>query len=168
MTVFQKFLLVSIAALVLLAACNSELDELPTPTPVDAALQRLNQPVAENESVEEADTEKAEEPVAETGDSDIAAVFSQSGCIACHAVSEDAPPGVGPAMPGVIERAEEAIASPDYSGEAKTVEEYLRESILNPAVYIEPDYQPVMPTTYEDTLTDEQVDQLVEYLQTFH
>ncbi|MCB0194311.1 MAG: c-type cytochrome [Anaerolineae bacterium] len=169
MTVFQKFLLVSIAALLFLAACDAELDELPTPTPVDAALQRLDQEEAEDESVEESEAEEpADEPEAEAaGSDDLEAVFAASGCVACHAVVEDAPPGVGPNVHGVVGRAEEAIASADYTGEAETVEEYLRESILNPRIFIEPDYDPLMPTTYGDTLTDEQIDQLVTYMQGF-
>lgn len=175
MTTIQKFFIVAVVAVLSLAACNAELDELPTPTPVDAALQRLAQENAEVESADEPEAvAEVSESEAETESStesssseDLGAVFSSSGCVACHAVTEDTPPGIGPSMIGYVSRAQETIESADYTGEATTVEEYSRESIVNPQIYIVPDYQPVMPATYEDTLSDEQLDQLVDYLQTF-
>ena len=41
----------------------------------------------------------------------------------------------------------------------------MRESIVDPNAYIAPGYQPgVMPGTFESTLSDEQLDALVQYL----
>ena len=155
MTTIQKLLLISVAAIVMLPACTSVPDQLPTPTPVDAALQRLTP-----EPVEE-------EPAESENNSDLDAVFAASGCVACHVVEADATEVIGPNMVGLGSRAAAAIEAADYTGEATTVEEYIRESILNPQIYLSPDYAPVMPVTYQDSLTEEEIDQLVEYLQTF-
>lgn len=160
MTAIQKLILICSAALVLLVGCDSSLDALPTPTPVDVALQRLNQPTATTEPQQSA-------PAAGSESSDPETVFTGAGCIACHAINEDAPPGVGPSMVGLVDFATEVIKSPNYTGKATTVEEYIRESIVDPAIYLVPDYQPVMPTTYQDTLSEEQISQLAEYLLTF-
>lgn len=164
MTTIQKLVIICSAALILLMGCDSSLEALPTPTPVDVALQRLNQPTAAPEAPSES---SQSEPAAGGESSNPEAVFAGSGCIACHAITADAPPGVGPSMVGLVDAATEIINSPDYTGKATTVEEYIHESIVDPAIFLVPDYQPVMPTTYQDTLSEEQISQLVEYLMTF-
>lgn len=164
MTPIQKLVLILSVALFSLVGCNSDLAPLPTPTPVDVALQRLNQPTETTEPPSEAQPSDS----AASGDSsNLEAVFAGAGCIACHAVTEDAPPGVGPSMVGLVDFATEIIKSPDYTGKATTAEEYIHESIVDPLIFVVPDYQPVMPATYQDTLTEEQISQLTEYLLTF-
>ena len=90
-------------------------------------------------------------------------------CNACHSVA----PGVnlaGPTLAGVGARAGEIIASPEYTGEAGDVEDYIRESIVQPSRYLVPGgmYSAAgtsfMPNTYGETLTEEQLNQLVTYL----
>ncbi len=92
-------------------------------------------------------------------------------CNACHSTA----PGVnmvGPSLAGVAGRAEKLINSPDYTGHAKTVEDYIRESIRTPNAYIVPgpmysaNGQSFMPNTYEHDLKPEQIDQLAAYLAT--
>ena len=92
-------------------------------------------------------------------------------CAACHSVA----PGVnmaGPSMAGLSARAQELISSPDYKGSAKSIEAYIKESIVKPSAHIVPgpaysaDGQSFMPTTYEKDLTPEQIEQLVAYLAT--
>ena len=172
MTTIQKLVIICSATLVILMGCSSDLAPLPTPTPVDVALQRLNQPTETTEPPSEAqqsDPAASGESSSATGgeSSNLEAVFAGAGCIACHAVTEDAPPGVGPNMVGLVDFAAKIIESPDYTGKATTVEEYIHESIVDPLIFVVPDYQPVMPATYQDTLTEEQISQLVEYLLTF-
>ena len=92
------------------------------------------------------------------------------GCFTCHSTA----PGVslvGPSLSGLGTRAEAIIASEAYTGSATTAEAYVRESILEPSVYISEgsstyaaDGRSVMPGNYQDTLTDDQVTQLVAYL----
>lgn len=90
-------------------------------------------------------------------------------CNACHSVA----PGVnmaGPSLAGVAERAARVIASPDYKGKAKTPDDYVRESILEPSAHLiagamySANGTSFMPNTYPQSLKPEQVDQLVAYL----
>jgi len=90
-------------------------------------------------------------------------------CVACHSVS----PGVnlaGPSLAGVSARTEALLASPAYSGHAKDVAGYLRESILTPSAHRVPGDMysangvSFMPSTYGKELKPEQVDALVAYL----
>ena len=81
------------------------------------------------------------------------AVFTSAGCGACHAFE---PAGtdaeVGPSLDQL-----------DPGGEP--LEEFVRESIVDPNAKIASGYQPsVMPETFESSLTDEQLDALVQYL----
>ncbi len=93
-------------------------------------------------------------------------------CTACHSTA----PGVnlaGPTLAGLATRAEQTLASPDYQGKADTVESFIRESIIAPSAYLHPGAMfsaggtSFMPTTYADSLSDEQLNQLVAYLATF-
>jgi cytochrome c oxidase subunit 2 len=80
-------------------------------------------------------------------------VFTTAGCGGCHAfepAGSDAQ--VGPALDQV-----------DTGG--ADVEEYLRQAIVDPNQDVAAGYQAgVMPETYESSLTDEQLDALVQYL----
>lgn len=84
-------------------------------------------------------------------------VFTSAGCGGCHAFQ---PAGtdaqVGPAL-------DDMSASAEAAGQ--TLEEYVRESIVDPEAFVVSGYQQgVMPTTYDQTLTDEQLDALVQFL----
>ncbi|MBB1471668.1 MULTISPECIES: cytochrome c [unclassified Luteimonas] len=90
-------------------------------------------------------------------------------CTACHSLQ----PGVqlaGPSMAGMAERAAQTIASADYTGSATDVEGYIRESIVSPSAHLVPgamfsaEGTSFMPNTYPESLTEEQVDQLVAFL----
>lgn len=94
---------------------------------------------------------------------------SPPSCSGCHSTT----PGVklvGPSLAGVSERAAKTIANPDYHGTAKTAEQYIRESILNPNAYLVPgktfsaNGTSLMPPDFAKTLTPKQVDDLVAYL----
>jgi cytochrome c oxidase subunit II len=80
-------------------------------------------------------------------------VFTTAGCGSCHAF---APAGtdaqVGPSLDSV-----------DPGG--APLEEFLLESIVDPNAEVAQGYQPgVMPETYESSLSDDQLDALVQYL----
>jgi mono/diheme cytochrome c family protein len=86
------------------------------------------------------------------------------GCFTCHSTDQGVVK-VGPSHASIAERAEEIIKSPDYPGEATSAAVFLRESILDPNVYIEPGFQPgVMYQNYGEVLGEKQVDDLVAYL----
>lgn len=88
------------------------------------------------------------------------------GCITCHSLE----PGqtlVGPSLAGIATEAEEIIKSPDYKGKAKTVEEFLRESIVDPNAYVEEGFSPgIMYQNYGKDLTEQQIADLVAFLET--
>lgn len=95
---------------------------------------------------------------------------SPPACFACHSTS----PGVvlaGPSMAGLGGRAEGVVADDDYTGSAATAEDYIRESILEPHAHIAegPEVftvngRSIMPDNYDESLTPEQVEELVAYL----
>jgi nitric oxide reductase subunit C len=92
-------------------------------------------------------------------------------CNTCHSVA----PGVnmaGPSLSGISTRAAELVRSPQYTGQARDAEGYIRESIMNPSAYLVPgamysgNGQSFMPQSYAKDLKPEQIDQLVAYLST--
>jgi nitric oxide reductase subunit C len=101
------------------------------------------------------------------------ALFNGAGaCAGCHAVA----PGVrlvGPSLAGIGATASDRIKDPAYHGKASAVEEYLRESIVDPSRYIAPDGnyattegRSFMPDQFSKTLDAGQIDDLVAYLNT--
>ena len=90
---------------------------------------------------------------------------SAPGCSTCHSL--DGSPLVGPSQQGVVGRAEAAIASADYKGTAETVDEYLKESIVSPDVFVEEGYTAgVMYQNFGKELSDQEVADLVAFLAT--
>lgn len=93
------------------------------------------------------------------------------GCFSCHSTAPDVAM-VGPSMAGLVDRAEEVVSSPEYTGSATDVEGYIRESIVEPNAHIVPGPtfsdggQSFMPNTAEDLLSPEEIDHLVAYLMT--
>lgn len=85
-------------------------------------------------------------------------VFQQ--CTACHTVDGSA--GVGPTLQGIFG------ATRNFTDGTSAVadENYLRESILNPAAKIVEGYQPQMPAVYSGLLSAQQLDGLIAYLKT--
>jgi cytochrome c2 len=105
-----------------------------------------------------------------------AKLFSQPKieCDSCHDVTQPFPGGeYAPNLGNIATEAERVIKSPDYTGQAKTVAEYLRESILTPNVYIVPgdnyrekDGKSAMEQRFAEILTPQQVEDLIAYLLT--
>lgn len=93
-------------------------------------------------------------------------------CNACHSTAPGANMA-GPTLAGIASRAAEMVESDLYKGNAKNVEGYIRESIISPSNHLIPgdmysaNGASFMPTGYEETLTAEQLDNLVAYLATF-
>ncbi len=75
-------------------------------------------------------------------------LFSSLGCVGCHTVNGQGG-AVGPELTNVYEKGED----------------YIRESILMPNAVIAEGFQPnIMPQTFGDTLSDEQVNEIIAYL----
>jgi cytochrome c oxidase subunit 2 len=80
------------------------------------------------------------------------------GCIGCH--STDGSQLVGPTWLGLY-GSEEALED----GTNVTVDDaYITKSILDPAIQITEGFPNVMPATYQDTLSEEDIDALIEYI----
>jgi hypothetical protein len=93
-------------------------------------------------------------------------------CKGCHLIAGTSAAGVvGPELSKAGAMAAQRIASADYTGEAKTAEDYIRESILNPNAYIVPDKpsyaaggNSLMPAAIGAALSADELDRLVSYL----
>lgn len=98
--------------------------------------------------------------------------FQKGGCAACHVIP-GVPGAVGTIGPDLSEAgalAETNVTSEDYTGSAVTAEEYLEESILDPVIFITPDCPSgpcqagLMPPTFGDTFSPEELQAVVNYL----
>lgn len=113
-------------------------------------------------------------PAQASSDSPLFAAFQKGGCGACHGIPgiPNAVGVIGPDMAKMNEVAETRLVDASYIGEAKTAEEYIRESILNPDTFVVPDCPSIacqkglMPATFKDTLSEEDINTIVGYLTT--
>lgn len=93
------------------------------------------------------------------------ALASSKGCVACHVTAN-----IGPAwmasggQPGIGTRAAERLTESDYTGKATTPEQYLFESIVSPGAFVVPGFQPLMPANFGQTLTAQDVADLIAYM----
>jgi mono/diheme cytochrome c family protein len=73
-------------------------------------------------------------------------IYAAQGCIGCHQLDvANANGQTGPTHNNLGVIAEQRIEDPNYTGEATTAEEYIRESIVNPGAYVVEGYQNIMP-----------------------
>lgn len=85
--------------------------------------------------------------------------YDKQGCAACHSL--DGSRGIGPSWKAIFGKTEK------LSGGASVVvdENYIRESIVDPAAKIVEGYAPSMPT-YQGKLSDRQLSGVIEYIKT--
>lgn len=88
------------------------------------------------------------------------------GCTACHISTTAGPAWLASATePGIGIRAEQRLTQADYAGNAVSAEQYLLESIVLPNIYLVEGFnQGIMPGTYSDLLTEQQVADLIAYM----
>ena len=86
-----------------------------------------------------------------------AVLFSQQNCAVCHSI--DGTRGVGPTLKGLLGRPEQFTDGTSLIAD----DNYILESIINPAAKIVDTYPPAMPATYS-TLQPQQLDALVAYI----
>ena len=138
-------LLVASTGVLLLTACAAHAASQPTRAPISAA------------NVAATATAKAGGQAA-AGGSEGAQLFASQGCVGCHKVKDQGGGAVGPDLSNIGSTA--ATRKPGTDAQA-----YLRESIVDPNAFVVQGFQPnVMPGTYRQTLTPEQLDALVNYL----
>ena len=102
---------------------------------------------------------------AASGDVEAGASLYQTNCVSCHSL-EAGTTQVGPSIVGLASRSAETITLVDYTGDATSVEGYILESIMNPSVYYLPDFPKNIMPNYEDTLTAQEINDLLAYLMT--
>jgi cytochrome c oxidase subunit 2 len=86
------------------------------------------------------------------------ALAASSGCLACHAI--DGTTGTGPTWKGLA-----GASRPLTTGESVTADDpYLFNSVIDPDSQVVAGFDPVMPTTYSETLTEPEINDLVEYI----
>ncbi len=94
-------------------------------------------------------------PPAERGE----IIFAQQGCPTCHSVDGSA--GAGPTLQGLA-GSERAFTD---GTTAIADENYLRDAIIDPVAQVVQGFQPVMPGQYGATLTTEDIDALIAFIQ---
>lgn len=101
-----------------------------------------------------------------------AQAFQKGGCVACHVIPSV--PGaigtIGPDLSEIGKIVGERITSGEYTGMAKTTEEYLLESIQSPDAFISPNCptgpcaKGVMPASLAQALNQDEISSIVEFL----
>jgi hypothetical protein len=102
-----------------------------------------------------------------TGDEPISEIFTRAGCLVCHIV---------PGIPGADGRVgpplllgatgPARLIDPAYRGHAKTVHDYVIESVLEPGLFVVPGYPSgTMPTWYGAKLSALALEKIALYLE---
>ena len=102
-----------------------------------------------------------------TGEEPVREIFTKAGCAVCHIV---------PGIPGADGRVGPPLqlgttgamrlADPSYRGQAKTVHDYVVESVIEPGVFVVPGYPAgTMPTWYGAKLSALALEKIASYLE---
>ena len=96
------------------------------------------------------------------------ALFKSATCMACHALPGVSEAVVGPSMVGLLARAGTEITGAAYTGQAKTVEDYVYESIRNPNAFVAAGFgvngRSTMVQFGPERLSDQDIADLIAYL----
>ena len=139
-------------------------------TPGDFANVTIPLPTGQPEAPPE--DEGGEGPLFVTGAEPIDEMINKLGCPLCHTIPgiEGAVGELGPKLHEKI-NAPQRIKDPNYKGKAKSGRDYVRESILNPNIYIvfneeagEPYPEGVMPQDFANKLSVNALDKLVDFI----
>jgi hypothetical protein len=102
-----------------------------------------------------------------TGEETTALIITRAGCPVCHRIPgiAGADGRVGPPL-WLGTSGPQRLRDPQYRGKAKTVHEYIVESVVEPAVFVVPGY-PVqtMPTWYGAKLSALALEKIAAYLE---
>jgi len=102
-----------------------------------------------------------------TGDEPIAVIFTRAGCPVCHTIPgiAGAEGRVGP--PLVLgSTGTDRLRDPSYHGQAKTIHEYVVESVVEPGIFVVPGYPAAtMPTWYGAKLSALALERIASYLE---
>jgi cytochrome c2 len=93
-------------------------------------------------------------------------LFASQGCAACHSLTEGEKI-IGPSLFHAGQTALKHIQDATYKGKAKTAEEYIRESIVEPNTYVVSGFPAgVMVQDFGKKLSAQDMDDLVAFLMT--
>lgn len=141
-----------IAGIILLGITYAALKPVPKPPPALPTVPQLDPAMI---------------PLA-TGEEPIDVLFIKSGCPVCHTIPgiQGADGRVGPKL--VLGTAgPRRLADSRYRGQAKTVREYIIESVISPGVYVASGYpDQVMPRWYGQKLSAGALEKMAGYLET--
>ena len=116
---------------------------------------------------EEAGGGGGENPLLTTGDESLPEIFEKAQCTICHII---------PGIPGADEgdfgpelylktNASKRMKDKGYTGSASSVQEYILESIMNPNLYVVPDFdEDLMPDDFGTTLNAKTLYRIVNYI----
>jgi cytochrome c2 len=93
-------------------------------------------------------------------------IFAKAQCVVCHTIP-GIPGAMGTVGPKLVEKtnAPNRIKDPGYKGTAKTVREYITESVISPGTYVvKPFPDGVMPKIFGQKLTAGALNKIVDYL----
>ncbi|MGH7231837.1 MAG: nitric oxide reductase [Nitrospiraceae bacterium] len=93
-------------------------------------------------------------------------IFAKAQCVVCHTIP-GIPGAMGTVGPKLVEKtnAPTRIKDPGYKGGAKTVREYITESVINPSAYVvKPFPDGVMPKIFGQKLSAGALNKIVDYL----
>ena len=102
-----------------------------------------------------------------TGEETVIEIFTRAGCSVCHTIPgiPGANGQVGPALVLGTTGAQR-LADPSYSGTARTVHEYIVESVVDPAVFVVPGFpERTMPSWYGTKLSALALEKIAVYLE---
>ena len=102
-----------------------------------------------------------------SGDESTTLIFTRAGCPVCHRIPgiDGADGRVGPPL-WLGTSGKERLQDPAYHGTAKTLHEYIIESVLEPGAFVVPGYPPhTMPTWYGAKLSALALEKIAAYLE---
>jgi len=93
-------------------------------------------------------------------------LYTAQGCAACHSLKQGEKI-VGPSHYRVSQSAAERLKASDYRGQAKTAQDYLRESIMDTNLDLVPGFAAgLMPPDFAKRLSAQEIEDLVAFLMT--
>lgn len=93
-------------------------------------------------------------------------IFAKAQCVVCHTIP-GIPGAMGTVGPKLVEKtnAPTRLKDPAYKGGAKTVREYIAESVISPSAYVvKPFPDGIMPKVFGQKLSAGALNKIVEYL----
>lgn len=90
-------------------------------------------------------------------------ILKQNACISCHSL--DGSKLIGPSFRGIYGRVE-TVVEEGTDSEITVDDDYIKSSINEPNLQVVKDYTPGLMISYKEQLSDEDLDQIIEYFKT--